>query len=148
MSLAMQHVWKKPIFLVETWCEKPCFSSCKWELKEAAVPVTNVAVHSLFKWMLPGIFYEMDFFCICRHQCVFHFFFFKWNFKAKFINTIASLSWQGYLFDKVSCERSRLFCLAQEPLMECHWWYIRHRMKSAYVCVCGFCLHHVVCTLY
>lgn len=37
-------------------------------------PVTDAAVHDLFKWMLPGIFYEMDFLCICHYRSVFHFF--------------------------------------------------------------------------
>lgn len=36
--------------------------------------VTDAAVHDLFKWMLPGIFYEMDFLCICHYRSVFHFF--------------------------------------------------------------------------
>lgn len=43
---------------------------------EAVVPVTNVIVHSLFRLKLPGIFYEMDSFCICCYQLVFFLFFF------------------------------------------------------------------------
>lgn len=44
------------------------------EREVAGVPVTDAAVHDLFKWMLPGIFYEMDFLCICHYRSVFSLF--------------------------------------------------------------------------
>lgn len=41
--------------------------------REAALPVTDAAVRGLFKRKLPGIFYEIDFFCICHYWSVFPF---------------------------------------------------------------------------
>ncbi len=93
--------------LLETRCEKAHFSSCKWELRGSGScdwcrcpqPVQMEASRHILwdEFLLYFVVTSLFFFFV-------FFFFLKWKFKAKLINSIASLPWQSHLFDKVSFE--------------------------------------------
>ena len=118
--------------------------------REAVALMTDAAVHSLFKWKLPGIFHEMDSFCICCHQAFFSFFSFSWSesFKAKLINSIASFSCKVIYLTECLLNKADRFILALAQLMEWCWWYVRRGVKCACEPACLFstlsmaCIYH------
>lgn len=138
---------KKSLFMKSFW--KPVVKkhilaplNGNWE---AVVPVTDAAVRSLFKLKLPGIFYEMDSLSVCCYPPVF---FFLLLFFVFFLSWSGGLkpNWSTALRhspDKVICLTKCLlskvgcFILAPAPLMECHWWYVRRRVRCECVCMCA-----------
>lgn len=118
---------------VSSFLEKTDAGSHIWEGGRRGFPVNDAAVHDLFKWMLLGIFYEIDFFCICHYRSVFHFFL-KVEFQSQIyqhhcVTLLArSFVWQSVFWAKqaVSFTPGNI---NGTPLMVC-W-------GAKWECVCG-----------